>query len=209
MSSSASGCLQRWLARRFSESLLIRWPAHLLRCLSIFLVLILGLGGCASWLGPQEIEIPVSRLQNSVETKFPLSERYLDLFDVSLTRPRLSLQTASDRLVLALDARVAPPLLKKPWQGELVVSGGLRIDPARRAVMLADPRLENIRLGAATGGYTTRLARLGTALAEDLLSDMVLYTFAPDAFVVAGQRFVPTRITTRGNSLVVSFEPAR
>jgi hypothetical protein len=169
----------------------------------------LGLGGCASWLGPQEIEIPVSRLQNSVEAKFPLNERYLDLFDVSLTRPRLSLQTASDRLVLALDARVAPPLLKKPWQGELVVSGGLRIDAARRAVMLADPRLENIRLDAATGGYTTRLARLGTALAEDLLSDMVLYTFAPDAFVVAGQRFVPTRITTRGNKLVVSFEPAK
>lgn len=207
MSSSASGCLQRGPARRFNESWSLQWPAHLLRCLSIFLVL--GLGGCASWLGPQEIEIPVSRLQNSVEATFPLNERYLDLFDVSLTRPRLSLQTASDRLVLAVDARVAPPLLKKPWQGELVVSGGLRIDAARRAVMLADPRLENIRLDAATGGYTTRLARLGTALAEDLLSDMVLYTFAPDAFVVAGQRFVPTRITTRGNKLVVSFEPAR
>jgi hypothetical protein len=50
---------------------------------------------------------------------------------------------------------------------------------------------------------------LGTQLAEDLLTDRVLYTFAPDAFVVAGQRFVPTGITTRKNSLVVSFEPLR
>jgi hypothetical protein len=76
-------------------------------------------------------------------------------------------------------------------------------------VVLTEPRLENIKLDAATGNYTSWLARLGTQLAEDLLTDKVLYTFAPDAFVVAGQRFVPTRITTRKNSLVVSFEPAK
>lgn len=163
---------------------------------------------CASWLGPQEIEIPVSRLEKSVQKNFPFNARYLELFDVTLSNPRLSLQPASERLVVALEAKVMPPLLKMPWQGELIVSGGLRIDPERRAVMLTEPRLENIRLDAATGSYTVRLARLGTLLAEDLLTDMVLYTFAPDAFVVGGQRFTPTHIATRKNNLVVSFQPA-
>jgi hypothetical protein len=164
---------------------------------------------CASWLPPQEIEVPLSRLQKSVQQNFPFNARYLEVFDVALTNPQLSLQPAADRLVLGLNARVQPPLIKTPWQGELMVSGGLRIDPVRRAVVLTEPRLENIKLDAATGNYTSRLARLGTQLAEDLLTDKVLYTFAPDAFVVAGQRFVPTRITTRKNSLVVSFEPAK
>lgn len=177
---------------------------NLLALTSLFL-----LCACASLLPPQEIEVPLSRLQKSAEQNFPFNARYLELFDVTLSNPQLSLQPDSNRLVFGLNARVQPPLIKTPWQGELMVSGGLRIDPVRRAVVLTEPRLENIKLNAATGTYTSRLARLGTQLAEDLLTDKVLYTFAPDAFVVAGQRFVPTGITTRKNSLVVSFDSAK
>ena len=167
------------------------------------------LSGCASLLPPQEIEIPLSRLQQSVQKNFPYNARYFDLFEVSLSHPVLSLQPVADRVVLALDVRVQPPLIKTSWQGELLLSGGLRIDPVRRAVILTEPRLENIKLDATTGNYTSRLARLGSQLAEDLIGERVLYTFAPDAFVVAGKRFVPTGIATRKNSLVVSFEPAK
>jgi hypothetical protein len=191
--------------------MLSKMGVRFLRSMKVFLALtaLTLLGACANLLPPQEIEIPLSRLQKSAEQNFPFSARYLDLFDVTVSNPRLSLQPAADRLVLGLDARVQPPLIKTPWQGQLLISGGLRIDPVRRAVILTEPRLENIKLDAAAGSYTSRLARLGTQLAEDLLTDRVLYTFAPDAFVVAGQRFVPTGITTRKNSLVVSFEPAR
>ncbi len=172
------------------------------------LMLLALLSGCASVLPPQEIEIPLSRLQQSVQKNSPFNARYFDLFKVSLSRPVLSLQPASDWLVLALDARVQPPLIKTSSQGELLLSGGLRIDPLRRVVILTEPRLENIRFDPATATYTSRLARLGSQLAEDLIGEKVLYTFTPDAFVAAGKRFVPTGITTRKNSLVVSFKPA-
>lgn len=191
-----------------SLGLSFRWQVqHLLVLTSLMLLALLS--GCASLLPPQEIEIPLSRLQQSVQKNFPFNARYFDLFEVSLGNPVLSLQPASDRLVLALEARVQPPLIKTPWQGELLISGGLRIDSVRRAVILTEPRLENIKLDATTGTYTSRLARLGSQLAEDLIGEKVLYTFAPDAFVVAGKRFVPTGIATRKNSLVVSFEPAK
>jgi hypothetical protein len=191
-----------------SLGLSFRWQVqHLLVLMSLMLLALLS--GCASLLPPQEIEIPLSRLQQSVQKNFPFNARYFDLFEVSLGNPVLSLQPASDRLVLALEARVQPPLIKTPWQGELLISGGLRIDSVRRAVILTEPRLENIKLDATTGNYTSRLARLGSQLAEDLIGERVLYTFAPDAFVVAGKRFVPTGIATRKNSLVVSFEPAK
>ena len=173
------------------------------------LMLLTFLSGCASLLPPQEIEIPLSRLQQSIQKKFPYTERYFSLLDVTLSNPVLSTQPAADRMLIALDAQVLPPLVKTPWQGELLVSGSLRIDPVRRAVLLTEPRLENIKLDAATGSYTSRVARLGAQLAQDLIGETVLYTFAPDAFVVAGKRFVPTGITTRKDSLVVSFEPAK
>lgn len=184
------------------------WQVQRLLVLTSLMLLTL-LSGCASLLPPQEIEIPLSRLQQSIQKKFPYTERYFSLLDVTLSNPVLSTQPAADRMLIALDAQVLPPLIKTPWQGELLVSGRLRIDPARRAVLLTEPRLENIKLDAATDTYTSRVARLGKQLAEDLIGETVLYTFAPDAFVVAGKRFVPTGITTRKDSLVVSFEPAK
>ena len=184
------------------------WQVQRLLVLTSLLLLTL-LSGCASLLPPQEIEIPLSRLQQSLQKKFPYTERYFSLLDVTLSNPVLSTQPAADRMLIALDAQVLPPLIKTPWQGELLVSGSLRIDPARRVVLLTEPRLENIKLDAATSSYTSRVARLGKQLAEDLIGETVLYTFAPDAFVVAGKRFVPTGITTRKDSLVVSFEPAK
>jgi len=184
------------------------WQVQRLLVLTSLLLLTL-LSGCASLLPPQEIEIPLSRLQQSIQKKFPYTERYFSLLDVTLSNPVLSTQPAADRMLIALDAQVLPPLIKTPWQGELLVSGSLRIDPVRRVVLLTEPRLENIKLDAATGSYTSRVARLGKQLAEDLIGETVLYTFAPDAFVVAGKRFVPTGITTRKDSLVVSFEPAK
>ena len=184
------------------------WQVQRLLVLTSLMLLTL-LSGCASLLPPQEIEIPLSRLQQSIQKKFPYTERYFSLLDVTLSNPVLSTQPAADRMLIALDAQVLPPLIKTPWQGELLVSGSLRIDPVRRVVLLTEPRLENIKLDAATGSYTSRVARLGKQLAEDLIGETVLYSFAPDAFVVAGKRFVPTRITTRKDSLVVSFEPAK
>lgn len=184
------------------------WQVQRLLVLTSLLLLTL-LSGCASLLPPQEIEIPLSRLQQSIQKKFPYTERYFSLLDVTLSNPVLSTQPAADRMLIALDAQVLPPLIKTPWQGELLVSGSLRIDPVRRVVLLTEPRLENIKLDAATSSYTSRVARLGKQLAEDLIGETVLYTFAPDAFVVAGKRFVPTGITTRKDSLVVSFEPAK
>jgi hypothetical protein len=184
------------------------WQVQRLLVLTSLILLTL-LSGCASLLPPQEIEIPLSRLQQSIQKKFPYTERYFGLLDVTLSNPVLSTQPATDRMLIALDAQVLPPLIKTPWQGELLVSGSLRIDPVRRVVLLTERRLENIKLDAATGSYTSRVARLGKQLAEDLIGETVLYSFAPDAFVVAGKRFVPTRITTRKDSLVVSFEPAK
>ena len=109
------------------------WQVQRLLVLTSLLLLTL-LSGCASLLPPQEIEIPLSRLQQSIQKKFPYTERYFSLLDVTLSNPVLSTQPAADRMLIALDAQVLPPLIKTPWQGELLVSGSLRIDPARRVV---------------------------------------------------------------------------
>ena len=91
----------------------------------------------------------------------------------------------------------------------MVISGVLKIDPARSAIVLTEPRVDNLTIDAATGTYTGKLNQLGMLLAEDLLDNTVIYTFKPEEIKVAGVRFRPAKITTRANGLVVSFEPAK
>lgn len=106
-----------------------------------------------------------------------------------------------------MDASIAPPFAKNAWEGCFAISGGLRFDPARNAIVLTDPRMENIELGGIDAGVSRQLAKLGRVLAEEILNDTVLYPLPPNDLQCAGTRFVPGDIVAKQNSLVITLEP--
>ncbi|MBI1891693.1 MAG: DUF1439 domain-containing protein [Burkholderiales bacterium] len=167
------------------------------------------LSACAGLLGPREVEIPLSALQASLERRFPLNNRFLEIFDIRVTSPRLALQPDTGRVTTTLDAAIAPPFLRNAWRGKLVFSGVLSIDPARRAVVLFDPRVENVDFDGVDPAYSRQVTRIGSLLAEQIIRDIPLYTFQPENFRYAGVNFLPTKINTKPNALVVTFEPAK
>lgn len=180
------------------------------RFAAIFATLVaLLLAACATLLGPREVEIPVARLQEAVASRFPFNNRYLELLDIRVTNPRVSLLPDSNRILTSMDTSIAPPFTNRSWSGNLAVSGQLRFDPARNALVLGEPRVESINVSGLDPLYANQLLKIGGLLVEQLLKDMPLYTFSPDAFRHAGTNFMPTKITTRQDSLMVTFEPAR
>lgn len=166
------------------------------------------LSSCASLLGTREVELPLAQLQEAMARKFPFNNRYLDLFNISLTNPRLALRPDTKRVVTTVDASIAPPFLKTPWKGSFVLSGLLRLDASRRAVILSEPRMENFAVDGMSDAYNSQIAKVGRLLAEQLLQDMPIYTFDEHDLRYAGMRFLPSKINTGTNSLVVTFEPA-
>lgn len=173
------------------------------------LPLILLLAACATLLGPRDVEVPLTRIQQSLERRFPFNNRYLELFDIRVTNPRVSMLPDSNRVLARMDTSIAPPFLQRSWTGNLAISGELRIDPSRSAVVLGDPRVESFDVDGLDTLYANRITRIGSLLAEEMLADYPLYTFHPEDLRVAGRSYYPARITTRGDALVVSFEPAR
>jgi ABC-type amino acid transport substrate-binding protein len=167
------------------------------------------LSSCANLMGPREVELSAAQLQEALSRKFPFNSRMLELFNVNLTNPRLALQPQTNRVVTSLDASVAPPFTNKAWNGSFTISGRLALDPARRAVVLAEPRVENLALSGIDSAYATQINKIGAILAEQLLKDLPLYTFGPDEFRYAGTNFIPSQITTKPSGLVVTFVPAR
>lgn len=173
------------------------------------LAMIFLLSSCASLLGSRNVELSLAQLQDAMARKFPFNSRYLELVDVRFTNPRLSLQPGTNRLITTMDASIAPPFMEKSWTGNFTMSSFLKVDPAKRAIMLDDPRMENIAIAGLTGPYAGRITKAVGLLAEQLLQDTPLYTFDAQDFRYAGAQFLPTKINTTSSGLVVTFEPAR
>jgi hypothetical protein len=176
----------------------------------LFTLVSLLLAACASLLGPRDIEVPLARLQEGLERRFPFSQRYLGLFDVSAVNPKLALQPDVNRITATMDLSVTPVLaLGRGVRGSLTLSGVPRVDTARHLLVLGDPRVDDIRIPGLDYGYGAQLAGIASFVAAQLLGDLPVYSFTPDAFRYAGVSFAPVKIATRPDSLVVTFAPVK
>jgi hypothetical protein len=165
------------------------------------------LTSCASILGPREVDIPLPKLQASLDRRFPLDNRLLELFDLRLSRPQLAV-LPGDRVALTVDASVAQSFLRTPLGGTLAFSGRLVVDQAKSGVYLAEPRLERFAISGLDESVGRRLARAANVVLERAILDIPVYSFRMDELRYAGVQYVPTRIATTASGLRVSLEPA-
>lgn len=167
------------------------------------------LAACASLVGPRQVEIPLYKLQAGLERRFPMNNRALELLDIQLSRPQLSLQSGSDRVALNMDAVVAPPFIKQSWSGSLALSGRLYVDLGRGAVMMGEPHVDKFVVDGMDETRQRQMGKVANILVNKLIRDVPVYNFRMEELRYAGVQFVPTRISTTPGALVITLEPAR
>ena len=167
------------------------------------------LAACASLVGPRQVEIPLYKLQAGLERRFPVNNRALELLDIQLSRPQLSLLTGSDRVALNMDAVVAPPFIKQSWSGSLALSGRLYVDIGRGAVMMGEPHVDRFVVDGMDEARQRQMGKVANILVDKVIRDVPVYNFRMEDLRYAGVQFVPTRITTTPDALVITLEPAR
>jgi hypothetical protein len=167
------------------------------------------LASCATLMGQRNVDIPIEKLQQALSEKFPFNNRYLELLDIRVTNPRVSLQPETNRITTSMDTAISPPFLKGSWTGKLAISGNLKFDASRNALVLGEPRVEQFAIDGLDPLYANRIAKVGSLLAEELFKDSTLYTFKPEDLRYAGTYFTLSKITTRPNGLVVTLDPVR
>jgi len=172
-------------------------------------LLLLMLAACSALFGAHEVELPLPRLQQELERHFPQDDRYLALFDVTLSQPRLALRPEAGRIELQLATRIAPVLGGAPTDGSLTVSGALRIDRASRALLLEQPRIERFTLDGVGDGAASRIGQIGGLLLQLVLTELPLHRFRPGDFRRFGIEFTPVAISVKSGALAVTFEPVK
>ena len=166
------------------------------------------LSSCASLIGPREVEVPLHKLQSSLDRRFPIDNSLLELFEIHLSRPQLMLIPDRDRVALALSAEISPPFLKS-YRGSIEFSGRPYIDAGRGAIYMAEPNVDRFALDGVDPFVQRQLTKITNFLLDNVIRDMPVYTFDPDDLKYAGVRFTPTRITTTRSGLVVTLQPVK
>jgi len=120
-------------------------------------------------------------LQAEIAKRFPLTERYAEVFSVTLREPRLALDGQAGRATLAARLTISSPLLSpSDVPGRVAVSSALRWDAQGLAVRLQDPRAEQVELEGVHGRDAQQLQRIGAVVAQQLLQGYALRTFKPE-----------------------------
>ena len=167
---------------------------HVMRTLGFLWILLIA--ACAQ-LQPRErdVLIPASQLSDALAKRFSVEGKWLDIFSVKIERPKLTLDTAAQRLRTDFELAIGHPLSNRPLVGKATITGALGFDAASNGVMLVDPKIETLQLDSVPAVLTERVTRLTSVLGSDLLGRYTLTTLREKDLAAFG-----------GNYAVVGFE---
>ena len=146
-------------------------------------------------------------LQDMIARRFPVSERYADIFNVGLREPQLALDARTNRAAITALLTIASPLLAaSPVQGIVSVSSALRYDPNFRALRLDQPKAERLELQGVEGNDAQRLQKIGALVAQELLQGQILRTFTPEQLTVGRKTYEIGAITVLESGIKVELK---
>ncbi|WP_447746228.1 DUF1439 domain-containing protein [Variovorax boronicumulans] len=146
-------------------------------------------------------------LQAQIAKRFPVAERYAEIFMVGLRDPQLGLDGRANRAAITATLTIASPLLAaSPVQGVVSVSSALRYDAAARALRLDQPKAERLELQGVEGRDAERLQKVGAVVAQELLQGQILRSFTADELTVGRKTYEVGDITVQDNGIKVQLK---
>lgn len=139
--------------------------------------------------GPRVVTVSEAQLAQRITEQFPLRRRYLELFDLTLSSPRVRLIPAENRLGTRVDYAMGDFWgSSRRFDGALTLSYGLRFEPTDNSVRMTDVKVEAFDVSRLSGPMASQAQRLGALVAEHLLNDFSLHRFKPEELQTAQQR---------------------
>ena len=162
---------------------------------------------------PKTISVTEARLAQLISSQFPFNSEMLEVLDVVVSTPRISLDPLNNRINTALDIDVAGNSIlglftSKTYKGALDLSYGLRFEPKDATVRLTDVRVHRLDIDGTPSVMRRSIEKLGTPLAQKLLKDYVLYKVRPEDLQAAqGWGYMPGAFKVEATGLSLTLDP--
>lgn len=176
------------------------------------IVAALSLVGCAGLGGPPTVTISAGELEQIVERSFPIDRRFLEMLDVSVKSPKVSLLPERNRVAVVLGVRARDRVFANNWQGQLSFDAALRWESADQSLHLTQVRVQDLALDNPGAATRTAAERMGGALAERVLEDMSLYRLTPEKLAQLQSSaglpgLAPSAVTVTSRGVEITFAP--
>jgi hypothetical protein len=146
-------------------------------------------------------------LQAQIAKRFPVQQRYAEIFTVGLRDPQLGLDAKANRAAITAVLSIASPLLRPSTvEGVVSVSSVLKYDAASRALRLDQPKAERLELQGVSGRDAERLQQIGALVAQELLQGQPLRTFTAEELTVGRKTYEIGDITVQQDGIKVELK---
>ena len=92
------------------------------------------------------IDLTADEIQAKLDKAFPITQRYLLVFELTLADPEVQLTEGSDRIGFGLSASTNVRVDGKDVMGRAIMSTALEYNAEKGALFLADPRVEGLKM---------------------------------------------------------------
>lgn len=162
---------------------------------------------------PKTISVSEARLAQMISSQFPFNSEMLEVLDVVVSAPRITLDPERNRINTSLDINVAGNSLlglftDKRYKGALDMSYGLRFEPKDATVRLTDVRVHRLDIDGTPSSMRRPIEKLGAPLAQKLLKDYVLYKVrSEDLQAAKGWGYKPGAFRVEPAGLSLTLDP--
>jgi PBP1b-binding outer membrane lipoprotein LpoB len=175
----------------------------------MLLVLIAFLPSCATMMGDRKVNVTGDQIAQKLNEKLALPISLLKVFDVNLSNSVVTFDKASGRMITTMDSTLSSQMLDKSLTGKLGISGKLRFDAATSAVVLDEPKIENINFDGANGKFNDLFNALAKTVGGEMLAGLTLYTVKPEDLKFGGTSYSPKDMVVTDNGLQLTLTPQR
>lgn len=107
-----------------------------------------------------EYTVSLDDLQKQIARRFPVQQRYAEIFTVGLSDPQMSFDPAANRATITARLSIRNPLFNpQVVDGIVAISSALRYDAPTRSLRLDLPKTERLELQGLSGGDADRLQK--------------------------------------------------
>jgi len=198
------------VGRRYRRRRLLRAVTAACALWAGVLALLTLLSGCAGLIGTHDVDISESQLALLMARQFPMERKVMEVVDLEITSPVLTLIPQDNRVGTELDVTAVDRLFGNSATGHVRLDYGLRFQPSDHTIRMTQVRVRELTLASGSSNLHGAAQRLGGLVAENALENLVLYRMKPaqaDEMDRLDLVASPITVTPQGLHMSVSRRP--
>lgn len=150
--------------------------------------------------------VSTAQLQAALAQRFPQRYPVAGLLELDVHVPRLRLLPGQNRVSAEMSVQAAGPALQRRHTGSFELDFALRYEPGDHSIRAHQLRINRLQFPSLQPAVVELLNTYRSALAEQLLLEVVLHRLRPQDLVLADvMGMQPGSITVSDAGLVISF----